>query len=61
MTKKSIFVISVLLTVSLAGCLDESSSDSSSSVVDSEVILLDVVNDCTNLEVYLQSLSLIHI
>ena len=55
MTKKSIFVISVLLSVSLAGCLDDSSSDSSSSVVDSEVILLDVVNDCTNLEVSLQS------
>mgnify|MGYP000889731799 CR=1 FL=1 len=54
MIKKSVFVITVLLSVSLAGCLDESTSDSTSSVVDSEVILLDVINDCTNLEIYLQ-------
>jgi hypothetical protein len=58
MIKKSVFVITMLLSVSLAGCLDDSSSDSSASTVDSEVILLDVVNDCTNLEIYLQSMLL---
>ena len=58
MTKKALFVISVLLSVSLAGCLDDSSSDSTSSEVEHEVILMDVVNDCANLEIYVQTTTL---
>ena len=57
MTKKSIFVISVLLSVSLAGCLDDSSSESSSTS-STDSILFDVVNDCENLELNTQTTNL---
>ena len=55
MRKNTILVILLLLSMGLAGCLDDSSSDSSSNEVDSEVIMMDVVNDCANLEIYVQN------
>ncbi|MDB2366940.1 hypothetical protein N9V76_00750 [Candidatus Poseidoniales archaeon] len=57
MTKKAFFVISVLLSVSLAGCLDDSSSESSTNS-STDSILFDVVNDCENLELNTQTTNL---
>ncbi len=57
MTKKAFFVISVLFSVSLAGCLDDSSSESSTNS-STDSILFDVVNDCENLELNTQTTNL---
>ena len=57
MRKNTILVIILLLSMGLAGCLDDSSSESSeSSSADS--ILFDVVNDCENLELNTQTTNL---
>ena len=57
MTKKTILVISVLISLSLAGCLDNSTSETSTTP-QNDVILIDVLNDCTNLEIYTQTTQL---
>ena len=58
MTKKTFLVILLMISISLAGCLDNSSSETSTASENNEVILIDVVNDCTSLELYVQSTQL---
>jgi len=54
MTKKTFLVILLMISISLAGCLDNSTSETSTTSENNEVILIDVVNDCTSLELYVQ-------
>ena len=58
MTKKTFLVILLMISISLAGCLDNSSSETSTASENNEVILIDVVNDCKSLELYVQSTQL---
>ena len=57
MTKKTFLVILLMISISLAGCLDNSSSESSS-ISSADNILFDVVNDCENLEINTQTTNL---
>lgn len=57
MTKKTFLVVLLIISLSLAGCLDESSSQSSSTP-STDSILFDVVNDCENLELNTQTTNL---
>ena len=57
MTKKTFLVILLMISISLAGCLDNSSSESSSTS-SADNILFDVVNDCENLELNTQTTNL---
>lgn len=58
MTKKALLVILLMISISLAGCLDNSTSETSTTSENNEVILIDVVNDCRSLELYVQSTQL---
>ena len=58
MTKKALLVILLMISISLAGCLDDSTSETSTTSENNEVILIDVVNDCRSLELYVQSTQL---
>ena len=58
MTKKTFLVILLMISIPLAGCLDNSSSETSTTSENNDVILIDVVNDCTSLELYVQSTQL---
>ena len=49
------FVILLLLSIPLAGCLENSSSTSSAESTNSDTVLLDVFLDCSSLEINTQS------
>ena len=49
------FVILLLLSIPLAGCLENSSSSSSAESTNSDTVLLDVFLDCSSLELNTQS------
>ena len=52
------FVILMLLSISLAGCLENSSSSNSAESTNSETVFLDVILDCTSLEIDTQTTTL---
>ena len=58
MRNGQIFVFLMLILIPLQGCLDNSSSETSTTSYSNEIILFDVVTDCSNLEIYVQSTPL---
>ena len=57
MTKRVFLVSILLLLVGLSGCLGESESGSSTQSV-TQVVALEIINDCENAEVHIQSTTL---
>ncbi|MGB1954426.1 MAG: hypothetical protein ACPHUK_02395, partial [Candidatus Poseidoniaceae archaeon] len=58
MTKKTFLVVLLIISLSLAGCLDNSTGETSTEFENKELILIDVVNDCKSFELYVHSTQL---
>ena len=59
MTKRVLFVSILLLLVGLSGCIGESESGSSTQSA-TQVVTLEIINDCENAEVHIQSTTLVN-
>ena len=57
MTKKALFLSGLILMVGLSGCLGES-ENSGAAQTNSRLIALEIINDCENTEVNIQSTDL---
>ena len=57
MTKRVVLVSILLLLVGLSGCIGESESGSSTQSA-IQVVTLEIINDCENAEVHIQSTTL---